>query len=165
MGWPNWPEIGGRIQPKWVADLIRNGWPNSTEIPNHRRRAKKRIITRPPQPLEVPARPNAVWSLDFMHDTLYVGRCFRTLNVMDEGVRELLAIEVDTSLPGEHVVRVLDQIKSWRGTPEAIRCDNGPEFLCEAFRSWCEENACHWADRKISTITRKQTNDLPRLRL
>jgi len=107
---------------------------------NHRRRTKKRIVTRPPQPLEVPARPNAVWSLDFMHDTLYVGRCFRTLNVMDEGVRELLAIEVDTSLPGERVVRVLEQIKEWRGTPEAIRCDNGPELLSQAFVDWCEEN-------------------------
>jgi len=107
---------------------------------NHRRRTKKRIVSRPPQPLEVPARANAVWSLDFMHDTLYVGRCFRTLNVMDEGVRELLAIEVDTSLPAKRVVRVLDQIKSWRGTPEAVRCDNGPELLSEAFRAWCEEN-------------------------
>lgn len=107
---------------------------------NHRRKTKKRLNDRVPQPLEVPAQPNKVWSLDFMHDTLYVGRRFRTLNVLDEGVRELLAVEVDTSLPGARVVRVLDQIKSWRGTPEAIRCDNGPELLSEAFRGWCEEN-------------------------
>lgn len=107
---------------------------------NHRRKTKKRICDRVPQPLEVPAAPNKVWSLDFMHDTLYVGRRFRTLNVLDEGVREALAIEVDTSLPAERVVRVLDQIKSWRGTPEAIRCDNGPELLSEAFSTWCEEN-------------------------
>jgi putative transposase len=59
---------------------------------------------------------------------------------MDEGVRELLAVEVDTSLPGKRVVRVLDQIKSWRGIPEAIRCDNGPELLSEAFTDWCEDN-------------------------
>ena len=107
---------------------------------NHRRRTKKRLNDRPPQPLEVPFEPNRVWSLDFMHDTLYSGRRFRALNVMDEGVREALAIEVDTSLPAERVVRTLDQIKSWRGTPEAIRCDNGPELLSDAFRSWCEEN-------------------------
>ncbi|MBK6732878.1 MAG: transposase family protein [bacterium] len=81
-----------------------------------------------------------VWSLDFMHDTLYSGRRFRTLNVLDDGVRELLAIEVDTSLPGERVVRVLEQIKSWRGLPEAIRCDNGPELLSEVFVAWCEQN-------------------------
>jgi len=107
---------------------------------NHRRRTKKRLNNRLPQPLEVPAQPNKVWSLDFMHDTLYVGRRFRTLNVLDEGVREALAIEVDTSLPAERVVRVLDQVKSWRGTPEAIRCDNGPELLSETFRGWCKEN-------------------------
>jgi len=107
---------------------------------NHRRRTKKRLGDRPRQPLDVPAEPNRVWSLDFMHDTLYCGRRFRTLNVMDEGVREVLAIEVDTSLPGERVVRVLDQIKRWRGLPEAIRCDNGPELLSEAFRTWCDDN-------------------------
>ncbi len=107
---------------------------------NHRRRTKKRLGDRPKQPLEVPAQPNRVWSLDFMHDTLYCGRRYRVLNVLDEGVREALAIEVDTSLPGERVVRVLDQIKSWRGVPEAIRCDNGPELVSEAFRNWCIAN-------------------------
>lgn len=108
---------------------------------NHRRRTKKRLSDRPRQPLAVPAEPNRVWSLDFMHDTLYSGRRFRTLNVLDDGVREILAIDVDTSLPGERVVRVLDQIKSWRGLPEAIRCDNGPELLSQPFVTWCEQNA------------------------
>lgn len=107
---------------------------------NHRRRTKKRLSDRQRQPLAVLAAPNMVWSLDFMHDTLYSGRRFRTLNVLDDGVRELLAIEVDTSLPGERVVRVLEQIKSWRGLPEAIRCDNGPELLSEVFVAWCEQN-------------------------
>lgn len=107
---------------------------------NHRRRTKKRLGERPLQPLVVPAQPNVVWSLDFMHDTLYVGRRFRTLNVLDEGVREILDIEIDTSLTGERVVRVLERLKGWRGVPVAIRCDNGPELLSEAFRTWCEEN-------------------------
>lgn len=75
-----------------------------------------------------------------MHDTLYVGRRFRTLNVLDEGVREILEIEVDTSLPGERVVRVLERLKAWRGLPEAIRCDNGPELVSQVFVEWCEEN-------------------------
>ena len=107
---------------------------------NHRRRTKKRLGDRPRLPLAVPAQPNCVWSLDFMNDTLYCGRRYRVLNVMDEGVREALAIEIDTSLTGERVVRVLDQIKSWRGVPEAIRCDNGPELLSEAFQTWCTDN-------------------------
>jgi putative transposase len=107
---------------------------------NQPRRTKKRIPTRVPQPLGAPSLPNEIWSLDFMHDTLYVGRRFRTLNVMDEGVREALAIEVDTSLSAERVVRVMDQIKEWRGVPKAIRCDNGPEFTAEVFIDWCRSN-------------------------
>ena len=48
-----------------------------------------------------------------MSDTLYGSRRFRTLNCLDEGVREGLAIEVDTSLPAERVVRVLEQVVAW----------------------------------------------------
>ena len=107
---------------------------------NHRRKTKRRVITRERQPLEVPAVPNAVWSVDFVHDTLYNGRKFRTLNVMDEGVREALDIEIDTSLPGARLVRTMERIKSWRGLPQAIRCDNGPELVSSKFVEWCEEN-------------------------
>ena len=74
-----------------------------------------------------------------MSDTLYGGRRFRTLNLLDEGVREVLAIEVDTSLPAERVVRVLEQVVAWRGQPQAIRLDNGPEFIAERFAAWCAE--------------------------
>jgi putative transposase len=107
---------------------------------NHRRRTKKRVPKRECVPLEVPAHPNAVWSVDFMHDTLYCGRRFRTLNVIDEGVREALWIEVDTSLTGERLVRVMEILKQWYGLPEAIRCDNGPELMSTPFVTWCEDN-------------------------
>src|SRR5437879_8396304 len=70
------------------------------------RRTRKRLV-RPVQPLNAPARPNEIWALDFMSDSLYQGRRFRTLNVLDEGVREALAIEIDTSLPAARVVRTL----------------------------------------------------------
>jgi putative transposase len=107
---------------------------------NQKRRTKKRLPQRERIPLEVPAWPNMIWSADFMEDTLYSGRRFRTFNVIDEGVREVLAIEIDTSLPAERIVRVMDQLKEWRGLPMAIRCDNGPEFTSAAFVSWCERN-------------------------
>ena len=106
---------------------------------NHKRRTKRRLPSRLKQPLDVPSVPNAVWALDFMSDALYVGRRFRTLNVLDEGVREALAIEIDTSLPGERVVRVLERLKVWRGLPKAIRCDNGPELISQVFVDWCED--------------------------
>jgi putative transposase len=101
------------------------------------RRTKKRVPAREAQTMEVPAVANAIWGIDFMGDSLYGGRRFRTLNVLDEGVREALDIVVDTSIPSARVVRVLDELVDWRGVPQAIRCDNGPEFLAEVFKDWC----------------------------
>ena len=101
------------------------------------RRTKKRVPARERQSMDVPAAPNRIWALDFMSDALYHGRRFRALNVLDEGVREALDIVIDTSIPSGRVVRVLEQLKGWRGLPLAIRCDNGPEILSPAFVEWC----------------------------
>ena len=65
---------------------------------------------------------------------------FRTLNVIDEGTRECLAIEADTSLPAQRVVRVLEQLKVERGLPAQIWLDNGPELISATMADWCEEN-------------------------
>jgi putative transposase len=101
------------------------------------RRTKRRLI-RPAQPLNAPLWPNEIWSLDFMSDSLYQGRRFRTLNILDESVREALAIEIDTSLPAQRVVRVLQQLETWRGLPKAIRLDNGPELTSQYLAEWCK---------------------------
>jgi len=101
------------------------------------RRTKKRLPSRVRQPLTVVPHPNAVWAMDFMSDTLYGGRRFLTLNILDEGVREGLAIAVDPSLPAERVIRVLEQVVSWRGCPQALRLDNGPELMADRFMAWC----------------------------
>lgn len=74
------------------------------------RRTKKWLPLLLRQPHVVLPQANAVWAVDFMSDTLYGDRRFRTLNVLDEGVREGLAIEIDTSLPAERVIRVLEQV-------------------------------------------------------
>ena len=66
---------------------------------NLKRRTKKRVPVQERQSMEVPNMPNRVWSLDFMSNTLYSGRRFRILNILDEGVREALDIVIDTSLP------------------------------------------------------------------
>ena len=78
--------------------------------PNLPRGTKKRLPVRLRQLLRVLPQLNAVWAVDFMSDTLSGGRRFRTLNSLDEGVREALAIEVDTALPAERVIRVLEQV-------------------------------------------------------
>ena len=89
--------------------------------------------------LVVLPQPNAFWAVDFMRDTLHGGRRFRTSNILDEGVREALAIEVDTSPPAERVIRALEQVVAWRGQPKALRLDNGPEYIAERFMAWCTE--------------------------
>ncbi len=101
---------------------------------------KKRLYREKPESLIVPERINQCWSMDFMHDQLENGRSFRLLNVIDDHNREGLAIEVDFSLPAARVVRVLDQIIEWRGKPEKIRCDNGPEYISGQLASWAEKH-------------------------
>ena len=105
---------------------------------NQVRRTKKRVPTRIKVPLQAVPQLNDTWAMDFMGDTLYSARRYRIFNVIDEGNREALAIEVDVSLPSERVVTVLDQLVAIHGAPRRIRCDNGPEFVAEPLRAWCE---------------------------
>lgn len=73
-------------------------------------------------------RPNERWSMDFVHDTLASGRKVRLLTVIDDFTCERLVIEVDSSLPTRRVIRALESIAATRGFPQALKCDNGPEF-------------------------------------
>ena len=77
--------------------------------------------------------------MDFMQDQLADGRKFRTLNVLDDYNREGLGIEVDFSLPAMRVVRSLNQIIEWRGKPETIRVDNGPEYVSGLLMQWADK--------------------------
>ena len=74
---------------------------------NQKRRAKRRLIQRPRQPLDVPRQINEIWALDFMHDRLYSGRAFRTLNVIDEANRGGLGIDIATSIPARRAIRFI----------------------------------------------------------
>jgi putative transposase len=103
---------------------------------NLRVKRKKRLPSRNPQPLSQPKRPNQSWSLDFMSDSFAGGRPFRTLNILDDFNREVVWIEVDTSLPAERVIRVLETAAIGRGLPDQIRMDNGPELISIALRKW-----------------------------
>jgi putative transposase len=87
----------------------------------------------------VATRVNQRWSIDFVSDCVSTGRVIRMLTVVDDCTRECPAIEVDTSLGGWRVRRVLDRIASERGVPEAIVLDNGPEFRGRALAAWSEE--------------------------
>ena len=87
-----------------------------------------------------PTRPNQVWSLDFMAHSLWDGKKYRILNILDDFNREVLAIDTDTSIPALRVIRVLEQLKDSRGLPEMIRVDNGPEFISQKLDYWCKDN-------------------------
>ena len=113
----------------------------------HRKRQRLRAEAR--VPLAVPRSANAVWTMDYTHDELASGRKFRTLNLMDGYTREALGIEVDTSLPGLRVVRVLEWLRERRGTPAAIQVDNGTEFTSRVVDQWAHQHqvALHFIER------------------
>ena len=74
--------------------------------------------------------------MDFVTDALADGRKFRSLTIVDDLTRECSAIEVDTSLTGPRIIRVLEQLAQIRGLPPGIVCDNGPEFAGQALDAW-----------------------------
>src|SRR5579864_1026449 len=103
------------------------------------RRKKRKHCVRAGRPLLERTAANQEWALDFVHDAVECGRTIRVLSVVDAYTRECLALEVDTSFASRRVTRVLEQIVTERGTPQAIRCDNGPELTSRHFLAWCIE--------------------------
>ena len=83
-------------------------------------------------PILVEARPNARWSLDFVHDQFANGRRFRILNIVDDVTKECLGAIPDTSISGRRVARELTAIVERRGKPGMIVSDHGTEFTCKA---------------------------------
>jgi putative transposase len=101
-----------------------------------RRRKRRKKFVGPRVPLPVPSRPNQHLSMDFVHDRLINGRKIRTLTIVDNFSRESPALEVDTSIGGRRVVRVLERLVERNGAPEAITIDNGTEFDGKAMDEW-----------------------------
>jgi putative transposase len=88
-----------------------------------------------------PQRINEQWALDFLQDALASGRKLRVLSIIDVFSREALALEVDTSLPGRRVVRVLDRLLDERERPVQLVLDNGPELVSRALEDWAHQHA------------------------
>lgn len=104
-----------------------------------RKRPRKRLA-RARVPASVPMRPNQRWSMDFVSDALADGRRLRVFNVVDDCTREALVMEVDSSISGGRVARLLDEQAAIRGAyPRSIVCDNGPEFISHALDQWADE--------------------------
>ena len=107
---------------------------------NIRRKRKRRLPERVKSPHIHPVDCNITWSADFMQDTLTNGKSFRVFNVIDDLNREPLVSTVDTSLSARRITRELDRLIEWRGSPETIRVDNGPEFTSAIFNTWATKN-------------------------
>lgn len=103
------------------------------------RRKRRRKLAARRVPLDQAERPNQTWGLDFVHDVTCGGRRLRILGVIDLFTRECLALEVDTSLSGHRVARVLSRVSMNRGLPDHLVCDNGPEFAGLALNAWAKE--------------------------
>jgi putative transposase len=124
---------------------------------NIKRRGKRRLPERVKAPLVIPAQPNEVWSADFMSDALWSGRRFRTFNVIDDFNREVLRIEIDTSLPARRIVRALEELVEIRGKPLALRMDNGPELISDELEKWARRHAI---ERRFIQPGRQMQNGL-----
>ena len=83
-----------------------------------------------------PERANHVWSYDFVKAMTHDGRTLRLLVLIDEYTRECLTIRVARRLGSCEVIETLADVMLWRGIPEYIRSDNGPEFVAQELRKW-----------------------------
>jgi putative transposase len=108
-----------------------------------KRRVRRRAVGAR-APILIEAKPNARWSLDFVHDQFACGRRFRILNIVDDVTRECLGAIPDTSISGKRVARELSTLIARRGKPGMIVSDNGTEFTSNAILSWSNENKIEW---------------------
>jgi putative transposase len=99
-------------------------------------RRRRKVASRMRVEVPRPTHRNHIWSMDFMKDALSSGRNIKVLPVIDEYTKKNFRIEVDTSITGARVVRVLNEIAPVEGLPEMIIIDNGPEFIGRALDEW-----------------------------
>lgn len=127
-----------------TALLRRDGWTvNVKRVERIWRREGLKVPARQPERARLwlndssclrlrPERPDHIWSYDFVEHRTHNGRKYRMLNVVDEFIRECLAIRVARKLKALDVIDVLSDLFSLRGVPGHICSDNGPEFVAKA---------------------------------
>lgn len=103
-----------------------------------RRKAKRPVSER--VPLQIAQKVNEVWSMDFVSDSLANGRRIKCLTVADDFSHECVDVATDYGISGQYVTRLLDQAAIFRGYPDAVRTDNGPEFTSRAFMAWAQSH-------------------------
>ena len=116
-----------------------------------------------------PEHKDHVWSYDFMVDRTANGRAFKILNIIDEYTRECLATLVARKIRSEEVIDQLFNLFVFRGIPEHIRSDNGPEFTARTVRKWLNrlgvktlfiEPGSPWENGYIESFNGKMRDEL-----
>ena len=103
-----------------------------------RKKAKRPLSER--VPLQIAQSVNEVWSMDFVSDSLSHGRRIKCLTVADDFSHECVDITADYGISGQYVTRLVDRAAVFRGYPQAVRTDNGPEFTSRAFMAWAQSH-------------------------
>ena len=105
-------------------------------VPQRRRRKRVGASTAAGQVTAV--SPDHVWGIDFQFDRVEDGQALKVCSIIDEHTRESLGGLTGTSITGERVITLIDQIAAIRGYPLVLRSDNGPEFVCDAIADWAK---------------------------
>ncbi|ASV12047.1 hypothetical protein B2G51_10365 [Leptospira santarosai] len=102
----------------------------------YRIKPKRKRLSLPTVPKLLPKAIGDRWSMDFMSDSLYSGRRFRILNIIDDFGRLAVATKAEFSITSERLVRILNEVSKVRSLPKQIVVDNGPEFTSKTFLRW-----------------------------
>ena len=139
--------------PRIYIRLRREGWPvNHKKVErlyyrdeglSLRRRRRKKLAAVPRIALPRPTQPGRCYALDFVHDRLVTGRRYKCLTMTDLCSKEVPVIEVDVSIGGARVCRILDRLFLTRSLPETLILDNGPEFAGTALDAWAAQHGVH----------------------
>ncbi|PSU11134.1 IS3 family transposase [Photobacterium ganghwense] len=105
-----------------------------------RKRKRRKSLCVEREPLLLPTLPNHTWSMDFVMDALSSGRRIKCLTIVDDFTKECLDITVASGISGDEVVAILEAIAAFRGYPEAVRTDQGPEFTGKALDQWAYDH-------------------------
>jgi putative transposase len=108
-----------------------------------RRRRRKKLAAVPRVALPRPTQSGRCYALDFVHDRLVTGRRYKCLTMTDPCSKEVPVIEVDVSISGVRVCRILDRLFLTRPLPETLILDNGPEFAGTALDAWATQRGVH----------------------
>lgn len=105
-----------------------------------RRKTRRKRVAALRLELPRPIRPNQIWGMDFVADAALNNRRLKAMPIVDVYTKKCHRIEVDTSINGVRVCRVLDEVGEREGLPEVIMIDNGPEFAGKALDEWAYRN-------------------------